>query len=850
MMIEPNTTMHPDFGTRSIPSPRFGMIQLILFLLWGSLSLALQRDTSLPGLGYSGIYTLLLVSKTLFLGLWIYAGVVWLANRSTRLLLNSLEGAVWLLFAGLVLSIGLGVMGFAETIPMHQAQRALGQWTWDCWSSQGQLGGWTAIHGTLFPLNQINPPAPSLWTGLFLGMGLDPTKTGYALAVYGAYLLAVLLVYLPVRNQFGRGAALGLLMVGIVDAQNGLGFYRFLVEGDWGRGLGSALLLLAFSTACTANSPRSNGQMLAIALGIGLSVLCDPIFLFFHALWILLLLLHSAACWLGRSVAYDPKNENRLGLAFAVLLGLGLAAVYWLPLVWSGAGYPGSTRVMMDSHGLGALLVKGALFPHSIPWVTYLGMAGALWALVGKRRWGLLLSIYSLLLLYSQTNTGQALLFLLSEKGITLPNALLLDLAHLGLVILAAGMVSQGLRWLWVRTAMPTRFSQAGAWIWRWEAMPIAAFSRIALADGSRILVGLAAFALPVAVLGTSLGESVWRWTIHPLRDVPPSITLDAPFWVNQPEIQAWWDSLSSPSVEDPEPPSTDSLPIPDTGNGRMNRLALYLTLLSCVGVLGLIGFKRAWLESLRRSRVNGWLIKMETTGACLGTSAFVLFCSIYPLLTDQPALVEPALLYQGIGADWIGKEKLSPDGVTDLELELVFTIPEGATVKAIDLYSIDPAGQRVGIDHWTTREGWLWKIALIDSLGRRCNNQEGQVFLPQVAMQHLRLFVSNPNPGEPEPPFRLACTIEFQQGAPLTIQMSNVPQPEMPPIELTPEPVETEESMPVLTEPAESTTEPVEVMESVPGSAEWKEPATETETTTPLEDHLSEDSTNTEEHF
>ena len=273
---------------------------------------------------------------------------------------------------------------------------------WDLWErrlSHGRLSAWSDSWWFGYPAGDLYHPGADLWVAGWraLSLGLLDWGPTYGLAFLAFFVFGGLALYRYGLRELGwlaalTGACLWLLDRG--DYEQG-GWLYMVRAGVWPQGLGLALFFFGLQRLGRAlDQRRSVDHALAAAL-LGLGILAHPMNLVLVALLVPLLPL---ARWLGRR---GMSRAAWVGLPAVLLLALGAAATWWLPLAarssWTEAvGYP-----WLSLAEIGAGLWRGDLFGNVPRGVVYLGLLGGALGFARRRAGAILLALLatSLLLL-------------------------------------------------------------------------------------------------------------------------------------------------------------------------------------------------------------------------------------------------------------------------------------------------------------------------------------------------------------------------------------------------------------------------------------------------------------------
>ncbi|MBD3267852.1 hypothetical protein GF373_14385 [bacterium] len=202
--------------------------------------------------------------------------------------------------------------------------------------------------------------------------------------------------------------------------------------------------------------------------------------------------------------------------------------------------------------------------------------------------------------------------------------------------------------------------------------------------------------------------------------------------------------------------------------------LARNITLVSLVLALFILFVQPHWITWLTNNALNPWLAGLTATGiGILVLTGFLAFLSI-PLLKTKS--VDPSwsqLDFKGRFGDYVHsnidiiKWKRTPDGQADLCFSLRFYRSDLSNdIISLDMYQVDASGRQLGRNHWTTWPDWKWKIAVMGPFGGRCDQNDGNVILPDTLYQELNLFIADPFYGQIPRPFHVKCVAKFEDGS------------------------------------------------------------------------------------
>ena len=561
-------------------------------------------------LDYSGIYTLCMTAKSGFFLFFFYAILTRTAlKHGIHTLKFSLEIAGIACFLGGVLWIDWTPLTKTFNCSAdHGTQFTLAQLTWENLKQNWQSSGWCSAIGTGFPLNEQVPPGGSLWYCAirFITLGFFQPEKTYSLAVLFSYLVYVSVLYAIVRTIFSRTAAILLLV--FLCIQTGTGCFEagyFFDKGLWNSGLGLAFSMAAFVLCSDLHFNCCRWKAAAIVIFFAASILMHPVFLIINAVWIFVLCLARAAAWLNFFCGRDTTDRRQIhGLfwfATAVLTGLGIAAFYWMPLlynrVWSEPnGYWGHSLV-----DLGKGIVDGGLFPSLYPFYLLYGIAGTAWGLIARRPFALYLSFFSLLNLFLGSATGQVIWWNESIKYQQFWGA-----AKISWVMLASGMLSDIAALVISRCDVEERFWHYAQAIWCWQPVSLREFYHAGISLLSKSVVFLF-LSIPATVICLDIVHGLWRWDFQPAR----TVVMDAH---NQP---VFWHAFLSMNnflqIENPQKKLSDFLSDPLPSNRVASKepsISVSTPYYGATGVL-LLGSAPSMVLQTNLTEWNEWIMEL-----------------------------------------------------------------------------------------------------------------------------------------------------------------------------------------------------------------------------------------------
>jgi len=237
------------------------------------------------------------------------------------------RGVDWGVIIVMVLSIFIAWPFIAnEHLPQHTHLEHSGFQISD--ASSALLQGWffprwsaIALEGYGTPLPHYVPSAAPNLTAVLNVLFLNDVERAIRIVMIGAFLLAGGTLYVFVTQR--AGARAGVLAGALYLFSPYVGLVTPYVRGDLAGVLSLAALptfLWAANRLLLRNQPLDS---LTIALSTGFLLLNDPLWLLLALLPLLTLLLHDSA--------FSRKWRQVIVLGVSMLLGVTLAALFWLP---------------------------------------------------------------------------------------------------------------------------------------------------------------------------------------------------------------------------------------------------------------------------------------------------------------------------------------------------------------------------------------------------------------------------------------------------------------------------------------------------------------------------------------
>ncbi len=458
----------PTENSRSYPIPSYAflVVQAFLFIFTTVFYFTLQRGTSIPFLEYSGLLCLFRTSLFLFVALWLYAALlaVWDRHGGNKAFYY-FEIGIWIIFIIIVLWIDRFPLWYGlNSSGDHLMQYTLASLTEENLTQFHRLTGWCSAFGMGFPLNELYPPGGHIIVFLFrvISLGLLTLKWAYTFSVLFSYLLFAFILYHIVRKWFGPLASILMLPLLLLDSADAMYFTwaQFFNIGLWGSGLGFALSIHALSECADASFPRSRRNMVTMLAALAFSFLLHPIFIVINGLWIILLLIISFLkhCTSPRQSLIESYSNHYRWLFYAIL-GLGLAAFWWLSFIASRSwifeyGFWG--RYMPD---VGRGFLDGTLFPKSSAVLSVLGYIALFFGLFAKRKFINVLSLLGLITIFGGMESARHF-FDFNAAHEFFEHMQVDRLAAVGKTIsllLIAGFIGAGIQYAWHATELNKR---------------------------------------------------------------------------------------------------------------------------------------------------------------------------------------------------------------------------------------------------------------------------------------------------------------------------------------------------------------------------------------------------------
>ncbi len=511
-------------------SIRFLLIQGFLLTAWILLQVAMAIGLTMPGLHPTGVFCLSETILLIFLLLWVYAvfGYLYAYLKKTWLVLLFemigiglfLSAVLWIDWQPLL----YGLNSSGDHL-MHFTLATLTEWNLRFhWS----LTGWCTAFSMGFPLNELYPPGGNIVFCLFrfLTLGIVSREWIYTLVVFATYLTFAFLLYHIARKWFGRTAALLLLLLLLLDGGDGMnfGWPQFFYIGMWASGFGLGVSLFGLSLCADSTRAFTKGRVVILALTVFISVLLHPLFLYTNILWLSLLLLVRLASkrnvWLPSFASVSDKSlptelgGGALRKSTGIILGLGLAAFWWIPFMFSSEwiypyGFWG--RTMPD---IGRELLNGSLFQNATAFHTILGFVGIVWGLFSRRYFTLVLALFGSVNIF--LGLGAARTFFHVELAQAFFDHVQLErLVGIGKIsgmLLAAGFFGKQLECFFSRF----HFEKISFKRWKYETHESTVFFRQFISDICAVSV-LVILCIPLYVLGKNLVFTAWRWHVEPM---------------------------------------------------------------------------------------------------------------------------------------------------------------------------------------------------------------------------------------------------------------------------------------------------------------------------------------------
>ncbi len=218
---------------------------------------------------------------------------------------------------------------------------------------KGKLFGWSNIESAGFPIFAYNYPL-GYWIVSFIHyiLGSD-VATSYKLLVYFSYLIPIVLVYLILKNTFGRSVALIISVLILFQFD----FLSFILNGLWGQYLGLVFGLIYIYLITKQGLKLELVQYILLGILISLSFLSHPFTIIFLAYFTLIFLFIKKIMFKGKI--------RKLLLLLLISWLIGFMLMPWKLLLDSGSLL--QTYKSVESERLSTLTFKsmGYLFlPH------------------------------------------------------------------------------------------------------------------------------------------------------------------------------------------------------------------------------------------------------------------------------------------------------------------------------------------------------------------------------------------------------------------------------------------------------------------------------------------------------
>ena len=250
--------------------------------------------------------------------------------------------------------------------------------------THGMPWAWSHRWFAGYPQNVIYPVGADLFVLAvqMLSFGTLNITRAYGVAFCLFYALYGYGIFYFVRRAFGS-RSIGLLAAVflLTDAGNtDVGGWFWLVDvGVWTAALGLIPALIAIVRIAAMLAKPSGRTAAAVALCVGLALLCHPIHLIYFSVAVPLI----CAC---RYLSEEPTAWRRALLLLGCALGCGLLiASFWLVPYFSAASYMseiGTPGLALSD--LGSRIVAGDLFSRMLPLAMSFGLLGSL-LLLGTR---------------------------------------------------------------------------------------------------------------------------------------------------------------------------------------------------------------------------------------------------------------------------------------------------------------------------------------------------------------------------------------------------------------------------------------------------------------------------------
>lgn len=262
--------------------------------------------------------------------------------------------------------------------PVHVARLSMVK---DALLEHGSLWTWSHQWFAGHPLNVTYPIGTDLFVFCVqaLSFGQLPMPQAYAVAFLLFFALFGYATYLFVRSAVGsRLAGVVAVVFLFTDAGNGDigGWFWHVDAGVWTAALGMVPALIG-TVRLAALLDRPNGRTAAaLALCVGLAVLCHPLHLIYFAIAVPLM----CAC---RYIA-APRTAWLRGfllVAVGMVCGLLIASIWLVPFLWSSEyiGEIGGTGSTLTH--IGEELAAGRLFSRMLPLAAAFGFIGSIYLL-------------------------------------------------------------------------------------------------------------------------------------------------------------------------------------------------------------------------------------------------------------------------------------------------------------------------------------------------------------------------------------------------------------------------------------------------------------------------------------
>ncbi|MBD3267853.1 hypothetical protein GF373_14390 [bacterium] len=193
-----------------------------------------------------------------------------------------------------------------------------------------------------------------------------------------------------------------------------------------------------------------------------------------------------------------------------------------------------------------------------------------------------------------------------------------------------------------------------------------------------------------------------------------------------------------------------------DTAAGIVTLISILLILLLC--------FPPAWRQfaGMRIPWVRpSWVFVLD----CLLVSGvlIVLLLSYFTVHTKKVA----SFYYLGVFADHVGKHSYKPDHELDICYDIQFHRQQShGRIQEIVIQAYSVGKDPQPLNHiWSTKNAGCWKIAVVDSLGNRCEREDGTLHLPDTPWHRLLLFISNAYPNGIPSHVKLGAKVIYEDG-------------------------------------------------------------------------------------